>query len=114
VAQHAAEQRAPREVDRQLGGGAVEGLRRVLRRRDHEQRVRHATAGSAARGVGHGLGVGVEADEERPWRPPRGGQDSAAVTRTEVDGDAPVVRGQGSVAAVVELFALAVADYVEH
>jgi hypothetical protein len=88
AAEHAAQQRSPREVDRERVREAVEGLRRVLGRRDREQRVRQrAAAGGTTRRLGHAGRVRVDADHERVR--PRGGglQHVAAVTGAQVDRD---------------------------
>ena len=86
VTEDAAQQGPPREVHRERRGQPAQRLRRVLGRRDDEERVRDgAPAQRAARGMGHRGGVRVEADYERVMALGRGVQHVATVARAEVD-----------------------------
>lgn len=111
VAEDAAQQRAPREVDGQRPGDALQRLRRVLGGRDDEQRVRESAAASgAARGLGHAGGAGVDADDERLRMGGGGSQDAAAVTGAEIDRDPGVAGGECFESADVELEQAAALD----
>jgi hypothetical protein len=104
MAEDAAQQRAPREGDRQRVGDAVQRLRRVLGRRDREQRVGEgASARRPARGLGHPGRVGVDPDDERVRARGCRREDVTAVTRTEVDRHPGVPGGELCDLADVEL-----------
>lgn len=111
VAEDAAQQRAPREVDGQRSGDALERLRRVLGGRDDEQRVgKRGAAGGPARGLGHAGRVGVDSDDERAGVRGGGPQDAAAVTGAEIDRDPGVAGGECFESADVELEQAAALD----
>jgi hypothetical protein len=115
VAEHAAQERAPREVDRHRVGAAVEGLWRVLGRGDREQRVRHRVAlRGAPGGLDHARRVGIEADRQGVGTRPRGGQHMAAVTGPEVDREAVVARRQRVESADVDVVEAAASEHTDH
>jgi hypothetical protein len=67
----------------------------VLGRRDGEQRVRdRVSARGATRRLGEAGRVRVDADHQRAWLRPGGGEYGTAVTRTEIDRDPRVSRGE--------------------
>ena len=92
--EHSAQQRAPREVDRDCVRQAVQFVRQRLRRRDDKARVRQTTAlrrsGGTPRRLRHSGGVGVNTDHQGISARGGGGQHEASVTRTQVD-DGPLV-----------------------
>jgi hypothetical protein len=88
----AAEQRAPREEDRQLVGEALQLRRQPLRRGDDEHGVRAARPGRAPRRLGHRRGVGVDPDDEGSGLRAGPVEDRPAVAGAEVDDD-PVGAG---------------------
>jgi hypothetical protein len=115
TAEHAAQQRSPREVDRQRAREAAQRRRRALRGRDGEQRVRQRVATRRpARGVDHRVRARVDADHERVG--PRGGerQHAAAVARAEVERDPGVTACEAPDLADVDFVELAASDHSEH
>jgi hypothetical protein len=104
VAEDPAQQRSPREGDRQRVGDTVQRLRRMLGRCDREQRVgQRAAACRPARGLGHPGRVGVDADDERVRARGSGREDVTAVTRSQVDGHPGVACDERCDLADVEL-----------
>jgi hypothetical protein len=104
AAEHAAQERRPREVDGHRRRPPVQRSRRVLGRGDREQRVGEgAAARRTARGGGHRGRARVDADHERVRARGGRGQHVAAVTRAEVDRDPRMARGEPVESAVVAL-----------
>ena len=91
-----AEQRAPREVDRELIRDREEFLWGLLRRRDHEERVRDTATpglpGRPPRGLGHRRRARVDSNDESTGLGPCPRHDRPSVAGTQVDDD-PVRSG---------------------
>ena len=113
-AERAAEQRAPRESDRDAVGEAVESRRHVLDAGGDEHDVGVAAARRASRGapgsLGHRPRIGVDGQDEGV--PVRGGlgERRPAVTGADVDDDPPMPAGEVEDLADVRLVRAAADD----
>lgn len=91
VAEHAAQERTPREVDGHVVCQAVQRLGWMLSCRHDEQRVTNVAANCAAGRARHRGRIGIHADHERVGLPRSSGENCAAVARAEVYCDGGVV-----------------------
>lgn len=114
VAEHAAQERTPREVHGQVVCQAAQRLGWMLSCRHDEQRVANVAANRSAGRARHRGRIGIHADHERVGLPHSSGEDRVAVARAKVYCDGGVVSCQASDIAGVKLVNPATSNDTQH